>query len=122
MGLEWPRDVCRDEQVAPAEAVVQAVLSLDLGEGGLLPQASRDLSAVLNHKQTEVAVSLLEHEVVCLPYLLWGGLEWEPGICEARFGESGVNAVLRAFLRGFCFGEVGGDCLAQGGSAGRHGG
>ena len=87
MGLEWPRDVGCDERVAPAESCMLAELFLNLGEGGVLPQASCYLSAVFHRKQTEVAVALLEHEVVCLPDLFWGGLEVLPGICEARLEE-----------------------------------
>ena len=71
-----------------------AELLLDLGERGVLPQAGCNLSAVFDRKQTEIAVALLEHEVVCLPYLLGGASEGEPGICEARFGEGGVDAIL----------------------------
>ena len=91
-----------------------AELLLDLGERGVLPQAGCNLSAALDRKQTEVVVALLEHEVVCLPYQFGRGLEGEPGICEARFDEGGVGAILRAFLRGLCLGEVVGDCLAPG--------
>ena len=95
---------------------------LDSGKCGVLPQTGCDLSAVFDRKQMEVAVAQLEHEVVCLPYLFWGGSEGEPGICKARFGEGGVSAVSWTFLRGLCLGDVSGDCLAQGGCSGRHGG
>ena len=42
--------------IASAEVVVEAELLLDPGIGGVLPQAGCDLSAVLDRKQTEVAV------------------------------------------------------------------
>ena len=85
-----------------------------------MPQAGCDLSAVLDRKQMEVVVSLLEHEVVGLPDLFGRGLEGEPGIGKARFGECGVHAILVAFLGGLCLGEVGGDGLAPGRGGGRH--
>ena len=122
VGLEGPQDVCSDERVASAEAAVKAELLHNLGKRGVLPQAGCDLSAVFDCKQAEVAVALLDHEVVCLPYLFGGGLEGEPGVCEARFGEGGVGAILRAFLQGLCLGEVVGNCLAPGRCGGKHGG
>lgn len=65
------------------------------------------MSAVLDRKQTEVAVALLEHEVVGLPYLLRGAPEWESGIGEARFGEVGIGAAFVAFF----FGHVSFGCV-----------
>ena len=79
------------------------------------------MSAVLDRKQAKVAVALLEHEVVCLPYLFGGGLEGEPGVGEARFGEGGVGAVLVAVFLGLCLLDVGGDGGAPGGVDGRDG-
>ena len=84
VGLERPSDVCSDERVASVEGGVYTELFFDAGEGGVLPQAGCDLSAVFNRKQTEVAVALLEHEVVCLTDLFRGGSEREPGIGDAR--------------------------------------
>ena len=65
-----------------------------MGIGGVLPQAGCYLSVVSDCKQTEVAVALLEHEVVSLPNLFGGGTEGKPGIGRARFGEGVVGAVL----------------------------
>ena len=78
LGLERARDVYSDERDSSAEVAVDAELCLHLAEGGVLTQAGCNLSAVLERKQTEVAVSLLEHEVVGLPDLFGGGLEGEP--------------------------------------------
>ena len=55
---------------------MDAELLLNSGKGGVLPQIGCDLSAVLNCKQTKVAVALLEHEVVGLPDLFGGCSEW----------------------------------------------
>ena len=93
---------------------------LDTGESGVLPQADCDLSAVLDREQTEVAVALLEHEVVCLPDLLWGGSEGKPGVCEARFGEGGVSTVFVAVFLGLGGSEVGGNSGAPGVVGGCH--
>ena len=120
VGLEGPRDICSDERVASAEVVMEAELLFDPGVGGVLPQAGCDLSAVLDREQTEVAVALLEHEVVCLPYLFGGGTEWEPGIGEARFGEGAVCVVMVAVFRGLGLLDVGGDGGGPGGVVGRH--
>ena len=120
VGLEWPRDEGSDEHVASAEAVVQTELLLDSGKGGVLPQACCYLSAVLDRKQAKIAVALLEHEVVCLPYLLRGGTEWEPGVSEARFGEGAVCAILVAVFLGLGLLDVGGDSGGPGGVVGRH--
>ena len=90
MGLERPRDVGSDERIAPAEVGVHAELLLDTVEGGVLPQSDCSLSAVLLCKQTEITEALLEHEVVCLPYLLRGGLEGEPHIGEPSFRKFSV--------------------------------
>ena len=64
VGLERPGDIRSDKRVASAESSVCAELFFDRGEGGVLPQAGCNLSAVLDLKQTEVAVALLEHQVV----------------------------------------------------------
>ena len=120
VGLEWPRDVCSDECVASAEPLVFAELLLDPAECGVVPQAGCNLSAVCNRKQAKVAVALLDHKVVGLPYLFWGGLEGEPGIGEARFGEGGVFAVLVAVILGLGLLDVGGDGSAPGGVVGRY--
>ena len=100
--------------------MVEAELLLDPGVGGVLPQAGCDLSAVLDRKQAEVAVALLEHEVICLPYLLGGGTEWEPDIGKARFSEGAVCAVLVAVFFGLGLLDVGGDGGGPGGVVGRH--
>ena len=72
--LERPRDAASDQQVAAADGGVHAELLLHTKEGGVLPQAGSDLSAVFDRKQVKVAVALSEHEVVCLSYLFWGGM------------------------------------------------
>ena len=92
MVLERPRDVCSNKRVASVEVGFHAELSLVMMEGGVLPQAGCDLSAVFDCKQAKVAVALLEHEVVYLPDMFGGGTEREPGIGEARFGKGGVGA------------------------------
>ena len=120
VGLEWPGDVFSDKRVASAKVGVCAELLLDTGKGGVLPQTSCDLSAVFDRKQAKVAVALLEYEVVCLPDLFRGGSEREPGICEARFGEFGVGAVVVAVFFGLCGLDVGGDGGAPGRVVGRH--
>ena len=121
MGLEGHRDVPSDERVASAEAEMLAELFLDPAKCEVLPQAGRNLSAVFNHKQTEVAVALLEHGVVCLPYLFGGGTEGEPGVGEARFGEGVLDSVFVAFFLGLGLLDVGGDGGAPGRVVGRHG-
>ena len=120
VGLERPRDVCSDTQVASAEVGVHAELLLDMEEGGVLPQAGCNLSAVFDRKQAKVAVALLEHEVVCLPNLLWGGTKGEPGIGEARFGEGRVGAAGVAVFFGLGGLDMGGDCGAPRGVGGCH--
>ena len=102
-------------------AAVEAELLLDTGKGGVVPQACCNLSAVSNRKQLEVAVALLEHQVVCLPDLFGGGTEGEPGIGEARLGEGGVGAILVAIFLGLRLLDVGVDGSAPGRSGGgRH--
>ena len=120
VGLERPRDVCSDEGVASAEVGVHAELSLDTGEGGVLPQAGCDLSAVFDRKQAKVAVALLEHEVVGLPDLLRGGTKGKSGVSEARFGEGGVGAAGVAVFLSLGGSEVGVDGGAPGGVGGGH--
>ena len=120
VGLERPRNVCSDERVTSAEVGVHAELLFDSAEGGVDLQAGCYLSAVLDRKQLQVAVALLEHEVVGLPELFGRGLEGEPGIGEARFGEGGIGAVLLAFLGGLGLCEMGGDSLAPGRESCRH--
>ena len=78
------------------------------------------MSAVLNCKQAKVAVALLEHEVVCLPNLFWGGMEGEPGICEARCCEFSLGADRVAVYLSLGGLEMGGDGGAPGGVGGRH--
>ena len=120
VGLEWPRDVSSDERVASAEVGVHAELLLDTREGGVLPQAACDLSAVLDRKQAKVAVALLEHEVVYLPDLFGGGTEGEPAICEAWFGVRGVSPVRVAVFLGLGVLDVGGNGCRLGGVVGCH--
>ena len=119
VGLEGPRDVCRDERVASAEVGFQAELLLDMMEGGVLSQTGCDLSAVFNRKQAKIAVTLLEHEVVCVPYLFRGGMEREPGVGKARFGEGGVSSHLLAIFLGLRILDVGGNGGTPGGGDGR---
>ena len=120
VGLERPRDVGSEEIIASAESSICAELSLDTRERGVLPQAGCNLSAVLDRKQAEVAVALLEHKVVCLPYLLGGGMEGEPGIGEPWIGECGVYAVFLAVFLRLCVFDVGGNGGTPGRSEGRH--
>ena len=120
VGLERPRDVCNDERVASTEVGVHAELLLDMRKGGVLPQAGCDLSAVFDRKQVKVAVALLEHEVVCLPYLFRGGTEGKPGVGEARIGEGRIGAAGVAVSFGFGVLDVGGDGGAPGRIGGRH--
>ena len=118
--LEGPRDECGDEIVASAECGVEAKLFLNSGERGVMPQAGCNLSAVLDHNQMKVLETLLEYEVVCLPYLLQEGTEGEPSIGESRLSEGGVCAVLLAVFVGLGLLYVGGDGGAPGGSIGHH--
>ena len=121
MGLERSRDECSDERVTSAEDVVCTELFLNAGECGVVPQVSRDLSPVFDSEMAEVAVALLQHEVICLPDLFGGGSEEKPGICEARFAECGVDAVFVAVFLGLGFLDVGRDGGApRAGSGGRH--
>ena len=119
MGLERPRDVCSDEQVASAECWVEGELLLNPGQGGVLSQVYGNRSAVLDREQSEVAVALLEHEVVGLHDLFRGGSEREPGIGKARFGEGGVSSHLLAIFLGLRILDVGGNGGAPGGGDGR---
>ena len=91
-----------------------------MGEGGVVPQAGCNLSAVFDGKQTKVAVALQEHEVVCCPDLFGGDTEGEPGICEARFGEGSIGAVCVTVFFGLGGSEVGSDSSAPGGVVVRH--
>ena len=84
-------------------------LLFDTREGGVLPQAGCDLSAVFDRKQEKVAEALLKQEVVCLQYLFGGGKEWVPGVCECTFSEFGVAAVGLAVVLGLGIGDVGAD-------------
>ena len=120
MGLKRPGDVGSNKRVGSAAVGVHAELLLDAGEGGVLYQACCNLSAVFDRKQAKVAVALLEHEEVCLPYLLGGGTEVEPGICEARSGEGGIRAILSAVLLSLGGLEVGGNACAPQRVGGRH--
>ena len=97
-----------------------AELFLEAGEDGVLPQTGCNLSVVFNHEQAEVAVALLEHEVICLPYLFGGGTEGEPGIGKAKFGEGGVGAFLMAFFFGLGSLDVGHNGGGPRGVVGRH--
>ena len=114
VGLEGPIDIGCDEQVASAEVVALAALLLNTREGGVSPQRGGDLPAVFDYKQSEVAVALLEHEVVCLPDLFRGSTEGQPGIGEPWFGEGGICAILLAVFFGLGSLEVGGDSGAPG--------
>ena len=120
VGREWPRDVCSDELVAFADGRVHAKLLLDSGERGVSPQAGCNLSAVLDCKQMQVAVALLEHEVVCLPDLFLGGSEGEPSIDKARLGEGGVGAVSVAVFFSLGVLDMGGYGSTPGGVVGHH--
>ena len=120
MGGEGPRNVCSDKRIATAQVGVHAELLLDTRKGGVLPQVGCYSSAVFYRKQTEVAVALLEHEVVCLSDLFGGGTEGKSGICEARFGEGGIGAVGVAVFLGLGSFEVGGDGGGPGGVGGGH--
>ena len=85
-----------------------------------MPQAGCNLSSVFNRKLTEVAVALLEHEVVCLPNLFWGGSEGTSGVCEARFGKGGVGVIFVAVFFGLGSLKVVGNGCGLGVVGGRH--
>ena len=119
VGLEWPRDIGSDERAASAESSVCVKLFLNSGKVGVFPQASCDLSAVFNRKQAKVAVALLKHEVVCLPYLLRGGMKRGPAVCEARFGACRVGIIFLAFFFGLGILDGGSDESVPGGVVGR---
>ena len=120
VGLERPRDIASVERKTTVDVGVHAELLLDTVEGGVLPQAGCNLSAVLDRKQTEIAEALLEHAVVCLPYLLGGGSEGQPGVGEPRFGEFGVCGVFLAAHLSLGIGDVGADGGAPEGVVGSH--
>ena len=52
---------------------------------------------------------MAQHEVVCLPYLFWGGSEGGEGVGKAMAGEFPDNAIEAAFM------------VADGGHLGRMG-
>ena len=91
-----------------------------MGEGGVFPQAGCNLSAAFSCKQAKVAVALLEHEVVCLPYLLEGGTKRDSGINEARFNECLVGIACLAVPFALCIFDVGGNERTPGRVVGRH--
>ena len=65
---------------------------------GELAQALGDLPAVFDREEPQVTVPLALHEVVCLPYLLWGGSEGGEGVGKTRAGEFPDDAVEVAIL------------------------
>ena len=67
-----------------------------------------------------VPVTLLQNEVVCLTDLFWGGMEGEPGIGKARFGEGGVGTIFVARFFSLGIGDVGGNGCALRAIGGRH--
>ena len=93
VGLERARDVGSDKGVAPRECSMGTKLLLYPFVGGELAQALGDLPAVLDREESQVTVPLTQHEVVCLPYLFWGGSEWGEGIGKAWSSEFPDNAM-----------------------------
>ena len=108
------RNVGSDKWVTSAEYSVCVELFFDAGKGGVFPQVVCYLSAVFESTQAKVAVALLEHEVVCLHYLLRGGTERRPGICEARFGKCNVGIIFLAVILGIGVLDMGGNEGAPG--------
>ena len=88
---------------SPLRKLLLMLSCLCSAESGVLPQAGCNLSAVLDRKQTEVAVALLEHEVVGLPNLFVGGLEGEPGIGKAGFVNLAYAVSWLPFLEAFAW-------------------
>ena len=100
VGPEWARDVAGDEGVATLECPVHTELLLYPFLGGELAQALGDFPAVFDREETQVAVPLAQHEVVCLPYLFWEGSDGGEGVGKARAGDFPENAIEVAFVVG----------------------
>ena len=66
--------------------------------GGELAQALGDLPAVLDREEPQVAIPLVEHEVVCLPDLFGGSSEGGEGVGEAGACEFPDDAVEVAWV------------------------
>ena len=98
VGLERGRDVSGDEGVAACECPVGMELLLYPFVGGELAQALGDVPVVLDREESQVAVPLVQHEVVCLPYLFWGGSEGGEGIGEAGSSEFPDYAIEMAWV------------------------
>ena len=75
--------------------------------GRELAQVLGDLPAVLNREEPQVAVPLVEHEVVGLPNLFGGGSEGGEGVGVARAGEFPDYAIKVAWV-GAEGGQLGG--------------
>ena len=105
LGLEGPRDECCDEVITSAEKGVHPQLLFELGILGVLAQTLDNLLEVFEAEEPQVAVALLEHQVVSLPDLFGGGSEWQPVISKARLGEGSLCRIGR--LAGLCSHELG---------------
>ena len=64
-----------------------------------------NLLSVFEAVEPQVAVAQLEHQVVSLPDLFGGGLDREPGICEAWLEEGCFRCI--AGWAGVCNPELG---------------
>ena len=98
VGLERPRDVGGDEWVTAGKCHMGTELLLNPLVGRELAQALGDLPVLFDREEPQAAVSWAEHEVVRLPYLLWGGSEWGDGVGKARPGKFLEYAVEAAFV------------------------
>ena len=93
VGREWPRDICCDETVMAGEGFVGLQLLFYPLVGGKLVQTLRDLSAVFNCEEPQVAVPLAQPLEVCLHYFFRGGSEGGEGVGEAWAREFPDDAV-----------------------------
>ena len=70
-----------------------AELVLNVGKGWVCAQALGDLSAVSDREEAQVAVAVLEHQVVGFPDLFGGSRKREDSVCESWLSESGDYAI-----------------------------
>ena len=115
-------DVCRNELIVAAEDWVFAELWLNARKGWVCTQALGDLLAVSDREKSQVAVAVLEHQVVGFSDLFVGSREREDSVCEFWFGEGG-NYAIGGFFDG-CpkLGGMGGELVEFGTPGGLEGG